>query len=88
MASIEAWKACTMSGTECVDGGTFGCDYCADDANRFYGHVTQIGSSDARRRLLLRCPRCSALYEHSAEGDDHTRRLSADEARELFPGAI
>ena len=64
----------------------FGCDYCRDDANRFFGHVAQIGSDEERRMLLLRCPRCGALYENSARGDDMTRRLTVDEASERFPG--
>ena len=64
----------------------FGCDYCRDDQNRFYGHVTQIGSDEGRRMLLLRCPRCGALYENSARGPDLTRRLTETEAERLFPG--
>jgi hypothetical protein len=64
-----------------------GCDFCRDDQNRFYGHVTQIGSSEARGRILLRCPRCGALYENTPRGPDETRRLSPDEARQLFPDA-
>lgn len=63
----------------------FGCDYCADDANRFYGHVTQIASDEGRGRILLRCPRCGALYENSPGGVDETRRLTVSEARAAFP---
>jgi hypothetical protein len=44
----------------------FGCEYCADDQNRWHGYVTQIGSSWERGMILLRCPRCRALYENSA----------------------
>lgn len=66
----------------------FGCDYCRDDQNRFYGHVTQIGSSWQRGTILLRCPRCGALYENTPAGDDHTRRLTEAEAAELFPDAL
>jgi uncharacterized Zn finger protein len=65
----------------------FGCDYCADGQNRLHGHVTQIGS-DERGLILLRCPRCGAFYENMAGGFDRTRRLTVDEARELFPGSI
>jgi hypothetical protein len=63
----------------------FGCDYCRDDQNRWYGHVTQIGSSEERRTILLRCPRCETLYENSPAGEDQTRRLSEEEAGALFP---
>jgi hypothetical protein len=63
----------------------FGCDYCREDQNSFYGHVTQIGSDERRRMLLLRCPRCGALYENSARGPDLTRRLTEAEAERLFP---
>jgi hypothetical protein len=66
----------------------FGCDYCADDQNRWCGHVTQIGSDETRRMILLRCPRCEALYENAPQGDDQTRRLTEDEARTLFPNAL
>jgi hypothetical protein len=34
--------------------------------------------------VLLRCPRCGALYENNAEGDDATRRLTESEAKELY----
>ena len=34
----------------------------ADDQNRLYGHVVQIGSDESRQMVLLRCPRCGALY--------------------------
>jgi len=57
---------------------------CQEDENRFYGHVTQIGSSGSRGMVLLRCPRCDALYENNTEGDDATRRLTESEAKELY----
>lgn len=63
----------------------FGCDYCRDDQNRLYGHVTQIASSETTRMILIRCPRCSALYENSPAGPDRTRRLTEAEALVLFP---
>jgi hypothetical protein len=63
---------------------SFGCEYCANNENRWYGHVTQIASDESRAMILLRCPRCGALYENSAGGPDATRRLTEDQARELF----
>jgi hypothetical protein len=63
----------------------FGCDYCRDEQNRLFGHVSQIASDEARRMILLRCPRCSALYENTPDGPDQTRRLNQVEARSLFP---
>jgi uncharacterized Zn finger protein len=66
----------------------FGCDYCADDQNRFYGHVKQIGSNEERHMILLRCPRCGALYENSPRGRDRTRRLTPEVAAKLYPGAV
>jgi len=38
--------------------------------------------------LLLRCPRCGALYENAPKGADATRRLTEAEANQLFPGAL
>ena len=67
------------------DDDEFGCDYCRDDQNRWYGDVTQIASDESRHMILLRCPRCHTLYENSARGPDKTRRLSEAEAAELFP---
>jgi len=64
----------------------YGCDYCRDDQNRLYGHITQIASDNDRRMILLRCPRCGALYENSARGPDRTRRLTESDADQLFPG--
>ena len=66
----------------------FGCAYCADEQNRLYGHVTQIASNDETGSLLLRCPRCSALYEVTEGVGSWTIRLSEDEARERLPGAL
>lgn len=63
----------------------FGCDYCQDDQNRLFGHVTQIASDEARRMILLQCPRCSSLYENTPDGPDQTRRLSEAEACSFFP---
>ncbi len=63
----------------------FGCDYCADDQNRWYGHVTQIASDEKRRMLLSRCPRCATLYENTPDGEDKTRRLTEAQAASLFP---
>ena len=65
---------------------SFGCDYCADDDNRFY-HSDQIGSDEPRRMLLLRCPQCGALYEQAPNGEG-THRLTQDEAAQLYPGAL
>jgi len=67
------------------EGIVFGCAYCADHQNRWFGHLTQVGSDAARRMILLRCPRCGALYENTPDGEDGTRRLSPTEADELFP---
>lgn len=44
----------------------------------------QIGSDEGRRMILLRCPRCGALYENTARGADRTHRLREDEAHRLF----
>ena len=63
----------------------YGCEYCRDDQNRWYGHVTQIGSSEDRGTILLRCPLCHALYEDSPSEADPTRRLTEREAEVLFP---
>jgi uncharacterized C2H2 Zn-finger protein len=46
--------------------------------------LDQIASDSERRMILLRCPRCGALYENAARGEDVTRRLSKGEAAELF----
>ena len=63
----------------------YGCEYCRDDQNRWYGHVTQIGSSEDRGTLLLRCPLCHALYEDWPSEANPTRRLTEQEAEDLFP---
>jgi hypothetical protein len=61
-----------------------GCDYCADEQNMGYGHVTQIGSDEARGTLLLRCPRCRWLYETDPIGVARPAHLSEEEARNRF----
>jgi len=62
----------------------FGCDFCADDQNQFFGHVTQIATDEARRLILLHCSRCGAYYESTPRGADKTRRLSSAEAHERY----
>jgi hypothetical protein len=62
----------------------FGCEYCADDHNRFYGHLTQIASDKATQAILLRCPRCGAYYENTPRGADKTRRPSSAEAHQRY----
>jgi hypothetical protein len=69
-------------------GVEFGCDYCADDQNRWFGHLAQLGSDEDRQVILLRCPRCGSLYENAPKGDDRTRRLLPEEAARLYPGAL
>lgn len=61
----------------------FGCGWCADDQNRWFGHVTQLASNDDGM-LLIECPRCDALYEISAIGEE-TVRLTRSEAHRHFP---
>jgi len=65
----------------------FGCDYCAEDQNRWYGHVTQIGVDNERGTILLRCPRCGALYETTVD-DDQLRRLTPGEAAKIYPNSL
>ena len=62
----------------------FGCEFCADDHNRWFGHVPQIGDDPERGMVLLRCPRCGAVYENTMVGSDRTRRLSLQQARQLY----
>lgn len=63
----------------------FGCDYCAWDDNRLYGHVPEVASREGRQLTLHRCPRCGTLYEQNESGsiDD---RISPDEADRFYPG--
>lgn len=67
--------------------GEVGCEFCRDDENRLYGHMTPLASNDDTQMLLLRCPRCGTLYENNARGPDVTQRLTEHEAHEHFPGA-
>jgi hypothetical protein len=64
----------------------FGCEYCAEDQNRFFGHVEQIADDEEREMILILCPHCGALYENTPAGEDQTRRLTEAEAEALFPG--
>jgi hypothetical protein len=63
----------------------FGCDYCADDQNRWYGHVKQLAASPDREMILSRCPRAETLYENTPDGEDMTRRLTEADAASLYP---
>lgn len=66
----------------------YGCAYCRDDQNRWFGHVTQIASNWERGTILLRCPRCAALYEVTPAGTGPEQRLTIEEAGRLFPEAM
>lgn len=57
-----------------------GCEYCADDANMFLGHVQQVASDEASRTLLLHCPRCGSLYEVAHAGPARATRLTEVDA--------
>jgi hypothetical protein len=69
-----------------VNAVDYGCEYCADDQNRWYGHVTQVGTHAELSLLLLRCPRCRALYEMDGVGAK-TVRLTQSEAKQRYPHA-
>jgi hypothetical protein len=62
-----------------------GCEYCADDQNMYFGHVLQVGSSEASGKLLLRCPHCGWLYEAAPRGPRDATPISAAEAAARFP---
>jgi hypothetical protein len=62
-----------------------GCEYCADDQNMYFGHVVQIGSSEASGKVLLKCPHCEWLYETSPRGSNNATRISAAEAATRSP---
>ena len=63
-----------------------GCQYCADDANMFFGHVEQVASDQTTRMLLLRCPRCGSFYEVAPAGPAQATRLTEAEATARFAG--
>lgn len=64
---------------------SFGCEYCRDSDNRYYGHVPRIDEDAERGMVLIRCPQCQTLYEESHVGD-RTRQLTEEQARRLYPG--
>jgi hypothetical protein len=47
--------------------GDRGCDFCGDDQNLPFGHVSQVASNEARG-VLLRCPKCGCLYLDARDG--------------------
>jgi hypothetical protein len=63
----------------------YGCSYCADDANRAFGHVEQVASNDAFG-ILIRCPRCSSLYQDAGFG--LAKRLTVPEAEVAFAESL
>jgi len=63
----------------------FGCDYCAWDDNRLYGHVPEVASRSERLLILIQCDRCGALYEENEDGTVDWR-LTPEEADLLYPG--
>ena len=61
-----------------------GCDYCADHANMYFGHVHQLRLGEKRHKLLLECPRCGWLYEASPTGPPDAIHLTPAQAAERF----
>ena len=59
-----------------------GCDYCRSELNLFYGHVEQVASNEARRTVLLRCPKCGWLYEDDLRKEPV--HVGTDDPREWF----
>lgn len=74
-----------MSDTWPPPGVEFGCEFCAYQTQFHQGGVEQIGTDVERNRILIRCPRCGALYENTPTGSDEIRRLTQNQADELFP---
>jgi hypothetical protein len=64
-----------------------GCEFCADETNLLYGHVPQVGSSEGRRTVLLRCPRCGSWYEQDPDSGSTIRR-DEQHARAYFPDSV
>lgn len=62
-----------------------GCGYCQDQGNRPY-HLEQLADRPDASDLLMRCPRCSTLWELPAFGRDDAT-LTLEEARERYPNA-
>jgi hypothetical protein len=62
----------------------YGCAFCADDQNRWFGHLDQLSSNDLGL-ILLRCPHCGSFYSNTAGGWDETKRLTSSEAELAFP---
>jgi len=64
--------------------GSFGCEYCASEENRLFGHVPQIGSNALQHLIVMRCPKCGAFYSNTPDGDDQTQRLKETAALRLM----
>jgi hypothetical protein len=61
----------------------YGCAYCAEDANRSFGHLLRVAVADDGG-FLIECPRCHALYHDDGTGGDE-KRLTLAEAQRVFP---
>lgn len=65
--------------------GARGCEYCANDQN-LHHHMTQV-AADEDQGILLRCPRCGALYEDPVD-EDELVRIGDDEASAQYRNAL
>lgn len=63
-----------------------GCGFCCDSGNRPY-HLEQIATRPDSSDLLMRCPRCSVLWELPALGAPDVI-LSPSSARAHYPGVL
>jgi hypothetical protein len=63
-----------------------GCGYCQEQGNRPY-HLEQLADRPGASDLLMRCPRCSTLWELPAVGRGDAP-LTLEEARERYPNAL
>jgi uncharacterized Zn finger protein len=62
------------------------CSICDDPS--MYFSLKVLASDEVRHALLLECPSCGALWEVFPEVKEMPTRLTVNEARSRFPGAL
>jgi hypothetical protein len=60
-----------------------GCDFCGDDQNMHFGHLTQVAAREAVG-VLLRCPKCAWLYLDPRDGFTEPFPIAGRDAARWF----
>lgn len=65
------------------------CELCKDPWELYFSHkYVELAQNYELHSFLMKCEKCGDLYHVVPEDRKPPRRLTVEEARELYPGAL